>query len=877
MGGLRKTPIISLLFVVAMAAAAYLLAPDPTLEAATFGPAQVEAREYLVRHPRLEVDAVGESVLESDWLAQMRTAAARADRSLEVELPPRMLARSQARLDELIAAAYDARVASDPRWRHGVGWREVEPENLFLHAFVPASVSAVALAIGVLLLAGVRLERAWGSIVFGAFVLGAIPASALVYRLLDASNGVPTSGASGLVGALLGAYLIHGLGGRVEVPGWLLLPVWLTVEVFLIREVRFGDSTIVPWATLFAAVGLGALVAGALRFFGYEARVASAVARRTPKGPNPVVQRAARLRSDGDPYQALDLIQAAWRDDPTDVEISEAYYSIAVEVGQPEAAAEAILPQLREALKLGDLDRAVEYWFPLASKECDVVLEATASVRLGEALLDAGHPDEALFSLASALDAGVSPAHATRIVSIARDLDEGLTRRAAAIALHEDALDPKVRADLEALVTLQDAEPPPSEDPDLEALEGEEAVESRSQLDRRVHAEHQTVETTAFPLDLDSDFEPADPSALDFDESMDLAEPEPAAVSPANDDGPCEGREAESFSMNSGDVLSHWGRAEDDTDPLADVSGGLGVDAREEPLLEPDDLETPDLGFDFGLRSYGADLVDPREDETDTDLTPMMDATDELTSPMLKGQAARDAQNEDPATVIFDQAAAFVPATTATEPVLPETRILSDDAPPAPAVTTVSVTGSVPTPVPTPAPAQSPHVATPPPPVVDDEFAFGRTEEPATAMFDARELKAIEAVPLEAGDRSIEIDADERGKSKLPYSRIQAISIAAVLDLGPRPVLILDLVLNWAGDASEPLKLIRFRSDRFDPGVYVPSAENPLEALTTWIADLERRSGATCLPTRRVLEGEFTRFESLASYERDVLMATASR
>ena len=124
------------------------------------------------------------------------------------------------------------------------------------------------------------------------------------------------------------------------------------------------------------------------------------------------------------PYQAFDLIQAAWRDEPRDEEVGEAFFSIAVEVGQPEAAAEAILPSLQSALKQGDLERAIEYWFPLAAREVEVALEPTALVRLGEGLLDAGHPEQALFSLRRALESGVSSAHATRIANTARDLDE---------------------------------------------------------------------------------------------------------------------------------------------------------------------------------------------------------------------------------------------------------------------------------------------------------------------------------------------------------------------------------------------------------------------------------------------------------------------
>ena len=140
-------------------------------------------------------------------------------------------------------------------------------------------------------------------------------------------------------------------------------------------------------------------------------------------------------------------------------------------------------------------------------------------------------------------------------------------------------------------------------------------------------------------------------------------------------------------------------------------------------------------------------------------------------------------------------------------------------------------------------------------------------------MSKLRSLKALDAVPLEASDDWIEIDAEGRGKSKLPISRIQAIAMAAVDGLASRPVLLVDFVLNWTQEADEPMKLIRFRSDRFDPNQFARDAQNPLAALTAWVAALQQASGASCLPSRDLLEGRFVRFESLADYERAVLLA----
>ena len=844
LGWLQKTPIVSLLFAAAMAAVPFILSEMSDQVGATvrFENAREDARDYLVRNPQLDVDTLGELLLDAEWVAELQDAQASSDpASNGVDLPPRLLARSQARLDALVETAYDARLASDPAWRLGVLDAQTPARNYVAHAFIHEAVAGVILSCLVLLIVGAPLERAWGSSVFAAFVMASIPATAQAYRLLDGSSGVPWSGAAGLSAALLGAYFIRGLGGHFVLPGWILLPGWLGVEAFVVRSFWIDDFGSVPWATLCAAIGLGAGCAGVLRLMNVEARVSEMRSKAKPAGPNPVIARAARLRSDGDPYQAFDLIQAAWREEPEDQEISEAFFDIAVEVAQPEAAASAILPSLRTALRKGELTRAVDYWFPLASRECETNLEPTALIRLSEALLDAGHAEQALFSMRTALETGASSGHATRVVYLARDLDEGLTRRAAKVALADPGLEPNIRAELEPIASnSEDTVPTPS--PEAPAL-------SRSQLDRRVSAEHQTFETTAFPLDLDQEFSESpllesDPNETALaDQALDTGA---LSIEALGKDAEGAAPEAYEAAPSTGDVLSHWNDPTSlDQDSLVDVGSSIEDADLEGDFLEPSDLETPDLGFDFGFASEGADLVDPRDDETDSDFTPLMDATDELTSPMAAG-------NDDTSTPVFDQPTAFVQMPDEFEA---PTRALVE-APQAP---------------PPLRPAAVPTGRT--------EIAFGgasdveETVSQPTRVLQLRSLKAIEAVPVEASAAWIEIDATDRGKSKLPLSRIEAISVAAVDGLGPRPVLVLDFVLNWTAEPAEPMKLIRFRSDRFDPLQFVPDAANPLAALTAWVGWFEERCELTCLPSREILDGHFARFASLREYERDALMA----
>lgn len=803
---------VSVLLAVAFVAVPYRLASEKQPSEDLVSATREEARAFLVRNPQLEVDALGELILDPTWLVEMRTAAVNSDSDAAIQLPARMLSRLQARLDGLITQAFDQRINEDPAWRFGVLDARSPPQNYFIHAFVHENTEGLILSAMVLLFVGAMLELTWGSLIFSVFAIVAIPMTAQAYLLFDASSGIPWSGAAGLAGALLGAYFIRGLGGHFAIPGWVVLPAWIAAESVFVRGFWIDELSDVPWATFCAAVAIGALAAGALRLANVETHTQSRAAKRAGRRDNLVVARALRIRSDGDPYQAFDLIQAGWRDDPKNPEVVEAFFSIAMEVGQPEAAIEAIMPTMRDALRSGDLARALYFWLPIASKGSDVPLEPTTAVRLGEALLDAGHPTEAIFTFRSALEAGASAAQAVRIVRVARDLDVDLARQAATVALNDASLNPRIRAEIEPIMAVPNDSPPTSESAAVSAATDSDA---QSLLDLRAQAEHQSIDVTTFPLDADSDLEadhPGDRGEHDANEAI--------LRVPSLDTGAFS---ADSLSNATNDATVSFDSSQRES--LGETFDmDLDVDFGDSLLEPPDDI------FDLGTDPNSPDLVDPREEETDRGDTNVSDATEEIVNPL--GSSETPDENEKTlfhprSEVVFDQATMFI------------------DPP-----------GS--------GGAQS-------------NDPMGDPTDPCDSSVEAslRPMKALDAIPIETGDDWIEIDASPRGKSKIPFSRIQSISMAAVSGLGnrSRPVLIVDVILNGVEGLIEPMKLIRFRSDRFNPLDLAPESPGPLRALVAWVNRLQSGSNAICRPSRKFLSGEFTRHLTLEAYERDVLGA----
>jgi hypothetical protein len=137
----------------------------------------------------------------------------------------------------------------------------------------------------------------------------------------------------------------------------------------------------------------------------------------------------------------------------------------------------------------------------------------------------------------------------------------------------------------------------------------------------------------------------------------------------------------------------------------------------------------------------------------------------------------------------------------------------------------------------------------------------------------SRTLEAIFAVPTEFDADGLCITASTGAKKRVRWDRIAAISVAAVSNLGPKPVIMVDLILNWMSLADEPLRIIRLRGDRFDPRRLAPEHAAPVDALRAVIARLLRESNATPLPDLASAKGlPFAGFDGLESYHRDVLM-----
>ncbi|HVN39896.1 MAG TPA: rhomboid family intramembrane serine protease [Myxococcota bacterium] len=169
------------------------------------------------------------------------------------------------------------------------------------------------------------------------------------------------------------------------------------------------------------------------------------------------------------------------------------------------------------------------------------------------------------------------------------------------------------------------------------------------------------------------------------------------------------------------------------------------------------------------------------------------------------------------------------------------------------------------------APAQPPK----PPPArvatMEADIPDAHIDEAAFAAADGarfHELKCVEAVPVALDDSGLSL----RNGPQVDFTRVDGIAVAAVHGIAAKPVILVDLLLNWTEISDAPLRTVRLRSDQFDPRTLFPGAGGGLEAFRALLDALHGRVGAAPLPDAAAARGRpFKMFPSLAQYEREVL------
>jgi len=143
-----------------------------------------------------------------------------------------------------------------------------------------------------------------------------------------------------------------------------------------------------------------------------------------------------------------------------------------------------------------------------------------------------------------------------------------------------------------------------------------------------------------------------------------------------------------------------------------------------------------------------------------------------------------------------------------------------------------------------------------------------------TARFS--DIKITEAMPMSLLDEGIGLQVLGGRKVRVDYGKIEAVSVAEIRGLALHPVVVIDLLLNWSEGSDPTLRVVRLRSDGFDPRMVIAAPPDEDEALRSFLSELLARSKAVALPDPDSALGVKVRaFDELELYQREVLQVGA--
>lgn len=157
-----------------------------------------------------------------------------------------------------------------------------------------------------------------------------------------------------------------------------------------------------------------------------------------------------------------------------------------------------------------------------------------------------------------------------------------------------------------------------------------------------------------------------------------------------------------------------------------------------------------------------------------------------------------------------------------------------------------------------------------------DRSAFGEVGDLSEMADDSFPDGVIsEALPVGMSAQGLAIQVAGQGQSTLAFTRMRAIAIVGVYGLGPKPVVLMDLLIDGGG-TPEPLTLLRLRCDRFDPRALVPEAASSKDALRAIVEGFRDRGLRVLADLTTPSPDAKPVFESIDAYHDKVLRPVAS-
>ncbi len=580
------------------------------------------------------------------------------------------------------------------------------------------------------------------------------------------------------------------------------------------------------------------------------------------QGLRPGVEKALAAADDGRVQDAYTLLEAEVRQHTGDPQLAARFWDAALACGRAEEAARHMMRSVTALLNARRDTEAAALWVDVTRVIPNPSMDARALVKLAP-LLAEEEPELAAAALRQAVaedSQGFSLGLALRVVELTQDSDPDVAARAARRAMKFEALDDEKRDRLVFLLK------------DLEAEKNRREAESK-----RAKAEAMTgVDPTNMCGD-DSQWDKrSDSIDIDLEETAIATPPVVEKATPR--DG---------LSMDLADEL----------DPMdMDLPAPFDASAR---LAEAPALDASGSSLLLDVEDESTDLFEPGLDLSEANYDSESGSTLALGPLTPLGSQAVDSSSSSTSAVAMDK-----------DPITGKSLLVGR-----PSLKAVSSAFGGPDPEPVPEPSSAldsgpePPIAEVSAPALEPEVQLSLDSEPELTLdtepessttevsepvreteheptgsvsavpaaplennYRFQEIQVMEVTPVELGAEALSIRLKNGRTARLAFAEVQAVAVAAVEGLSSKPVAVLDLATNWNDAGADRLRVVRLRSDAYDPRKFAADTPSVSEALRILVRDFLGKSGAALLPQgMEAREINFQKFADLKEYQREVL------
>ncbi len=330
---------------------------------------QQEAMAFWVRHPYLAPPSAvpqGERERLKLIAEALRSVSGHAPESQEQR------AEEQRQLDALVDRLEEA-VASNPFMSLGLVPASPKPLAFLTCMFVHAGWLHLLGNMLFFYLSGPFLEDAFGRPLFAGLYLASGIVSSLVHVAAFPTSQAPLVGASGAIAGIMGAFLVRFAWakirffywlmvwvGTVDLPAWLVLPLWLLEQLFF---AGLAGSSGVAYRAHIGGFAFGFGVALVVRWLKVEERfVSPEIERRISVTQHPGLDQGLDLLARGEAAAARSAFEKVLAVEPRNPDALIAVWQAYCQEDKAEAGAPFLARAIDEELRRNEAGLALDHW-----------------------------------------------------------------------------------------------------------------------------------------------------------------------------------------------------------------------------------------------------------------------------------------------------------------------------------------------------------------------------------------------------------------------------------------------------------------------------------------------------------------------------------